>query len=471
MNNKYKRLAKNSGIFMLANFGSKLISFILVPFYTHVLNTGDYGTVDALIATVSLLSPIATLGIGDVIIMFLSRKEYDAKKVFTNTAVMVLIGNTMVSLIYPVLMLTDIFKDYLWYFVLLVVFSSIYSILQMYARGNDKVAACGISGIVYTLTLASLNIYLLLCLKMGIRGYLLSTVFAYFVPSIYLFFVIKDKTIVIKYIDTSFIKKVLKLSLPLVPTTILWSLMNLADKYAIIWFVGSSGNGIYAVSHKLPSVISIVYAIFQQAWQLTTFELTNKEERSKTYSTIFEMLTCVMFCVSIMILIFNRVYITYFCESSYNSAWMISPILMYGSILNCISGLIGSNYLIMHNTKGSLRVTTIGAMINILLNFLLVPAFELYGAAIATTIGYMYMVLKKLLDTAEYTPMNIKLYRFIFSNVILIIVSVFVLINNKLMYYGVNCVALVLYAFLYREQFIRVKNLVFSEINRKREKG
>lgn len=76
-----------------------------MPFYTHVLNTGEYGTVDTLVSTVSLFSPIATLGIGDVIIMFLSKKEYDAKKIFTNATLLILIGNFLVSFIYPLFLI------------------------------------------------------------------------------------------------------------------------------------------------------------------------------------------------------------------------------------------------------------------------------------------------------------------------------------------------------------------------------
>ena len=108
LNLRYKNLAKNSMIFLIANFGSKFLSFILVPFYTHVLNTGEYGTVDTLVSTVSLFSPIATLGIGDVIIMFLSKKEYDAKKIFTNATLLILIGNFLVSFIYPLFFIFNI---------------------------------------------------------------------------------------------------------------------------------------------------------------------------------------------------------------------------------------------------------------------------------------------------------------------------------------------------------------------------
>lgn len=467
MNERYQKLAKNSVIFMIANFGSKFFSFILVPFYTHVLSTGEYGTVDTLIATVSLFSPIATLGIGDVIIMFLSKKEYEAKKIFTNTALLILLGNILVSFVYPLLFLSNTFRDYILYFLLLVVTSSIYGVLQMYVRGNGKVAACAASGVIYTITLALSNIVLLLYFKQGIPGYLLSTVLAYVVPSAYLFVVAKDKVFKISLIDKELIKKVLRLSMPLMPTAILWSLMNLADKYAILWFVGATGNGIYAVAHKIPTILSVIYGIFQQAWQLTTFELESREERSKTYTSVFELLTCVLFCAGAFLIVLNRVYITFFCESSYLVAWKITPILMYSAILNSISGLLGSNYLIMRDTKSALKVTTIGALINAILNFLLVPILGLYGAAIATVIGYFYMVAKKYFDTSKFTPLSLKINRFILVNVLSVIMIVSVSIRNGVVYYLVNLLITVVIAWLYKDQFGKVISIIMNRFKKK----
>lgn len=467
MNAKYRRLVKNSGIFMIANFGSKFLSFILVPFYTHVLSTGEYGTVDTLIATVSLFSPIATLGIGDVIIMFLSKKEYDAKKIFANTTALIIVGNILVSLVYPFLFLSEIFRKYIIYFVMLVIISSIYGVLQMYARGTDKVASCAVSGVLYTFILATSNILLLMWLRLGITGYLLSTVFAYLIPSIYLFAVVKDKSFRISLLDKGLMKKILKLSIPIMPTAILWTLMNLADKYAILWFVGYSGNGIYAVAHKIPTIISVIYTIFQQAWQLTTFELESREERSATYTNIFELLTCVMFCFGAALIVVNRIYILYFCDSSYIDAWKVSPILMYGSVLNCISGLLGSNYLIMHNTKAALRVTAVGALLNVVLNFVLVPTCGLYGAAMATGAGYLYMVARKYFDTSKFTPIRIKVSRFFIANIILIVMCFSVYIKNEICYYLINFALIGCMLFAYRDQYQKVMELVVNKIRKK----
>lgn len=468
MNAKYKKLAKNSVIFMIANFGSKFFSFILVPFYTHVLSTGEYGTVDTLVATVSLFSPIATLGIGDVIIMFLAQREYERKKIFTNATALIMIGNILVSVVYPFLFCSDIFRDYIFYFIILVIISSIYGVLQMYARGTDKVAACAVSGVVYTVTLALSNILLLIYFRLEIRGYLISTVLAYFVPSVYLFIVVKDKCFKRSLIDKVLIKKILKLSIPIMPTAILWTLMNLADKYAILWFVGASGNGIYAVAHKIPTIISMIYGIFQQAWQLTTFELESKKERSTAYTKIFELLTCVMFCFATILIILNRVYIIYFCDISYISAWKVTSILMYSSVLNCISGLLGSNYLIMHDTKSALKVTFVGAIFNVILNFILVPICGIYGAAIATVAGYLYMVVNKYFDTSKFTPLKIKKGRFFNANIILIIMCFSAFIKVKIVFYIFNTILTIFMLIIYRDQYGRVVALIRDKFNRTR---
>ncbi len=465
MKNVYNKLMKNSFVFMVASFGSKLISFILVPFYTHVLSSEQYGTVDVLVATVSLFSPIACLGIGDVVVMFLSKKEYEHKKIFTNAMVLLLAGNVLVSFVYPFLFLNEIFKDYFIYFVMLVVISSLYGIMQMFARGTSRVTACAVSGVLYTLVLGVSNILLLLYFKLGIIGYLLSMVMAYAIPCTYLLIVVKEKSLKVKLIDKKLIINVLKLGIPLMPTAVLWTLMNLADKYAISSFLGVASNGLYAVAHKIPTIISVIYSFFQQAWQLTTFELDSRDERGKTYTEVFEMLTCVVFCTTPFLAIISRLYITHLCDASYLDAWKVSPILMYCSVLNCISGFLGSNYLLMKNTKAALKTTFIGAVINVVLNFVLVPLWGLNGAAIATCSGYFYMVLKKHKDTKEFTPLRLNKYRFGITGVLSIMILLTILIDNTMMYYGINFAILVCMLVNYRKVIHKVIAVIVKRLN------
>ena len=78
-----KELAKNTGLLAIGQFGTKLLSFFLVPLYTYVLSTADYGTYDLMNTTVSLLVPILSLNICDSALRFPLDKNVDRKQVFS----------------------------------------------------------------------------------------------------------------------------------------------------------------------------------------------------------------------------------------------------------------------------------------------------------------------------------------------------------------------------------------------------
>ena len=79
----YKYLAKNIGVLALSNFATKLLSFFLVPLYTSILTTEEYGTYDLFATTVYLLVPILTLNIQDATIRFSLDKNYEKKDIIS----------------------------------------------------------------------------------------------------------------------------------------------------------------------------------------------------------------------------------------------------------------------------------------------------------------------------------------------------------------------------------------------------
>ena len=125
--------------------------------------------------------------------------------------------------------------------------------------------------------------------------------------------------------------------------------------------------------------------------------------------------------------------------------------------------------MIMHDTKSALKVSVIGAVINTVLNFSLVPIFGLYGAALATIIGYLYMVAKKYFDTAQFTPLQIRKNRFVFVNVLSVIMILSVSINSGVVYYLVNLLITVVIAWLYKDQFGKVISLIMNRFKKKEQ--
>jgi O-antigen/teichoic acid export membrane protein len=94
---KYKYLAKNIGLLTLSSFATKLLSFFLVPLYTSILTTADYGTYDLFNTTVGVLLPILTLNVQEGVIRFAMEKDYDREAIVTIGIRHLLIGSAITA--------------------------------------------------------------------------------------------------------------------------------------------------------------------------------------------------------------------------------------------------------------------------------------------------------------------------------------------------------------------------------------
>lgn len=454
---KYKNLKNNIILFFLANMGSKLVTFVLVPFYTHALSTAEYGTADIIVSTTSLLVPFATWGMGDVITMYLIKREFDYKSIVSNSVFLLILGNIILCIFYPLIGMIQTFSNYVWLFAMLVITQSLYGILQSYARGIDKTVAFAASGMIYTLCLVSLNIYFLTVAQIGVKGYLLSMVLAYSISNFYLLVSTKMlNEFSIIFTQKRIIKNILKLAIPLLPNSVLWWLMNLCDKYSILYFLGADSNGLYSVANKLPTVIAVAYGIFQQAWQLTSMTLDNKDKRSEMYSEMFEILSGLLACVASILIIICKPYITIFCDSTYAEAWKVTPFLIMSSICNSISSFFGSNYILMRNTFAALKVTIVGTIINACMNIILINIIGLQGAAIATCLGFLYMDFKKAYDTRGFTPLKVHPVRLVKIVVLLFLETMIVLLVDSLTSYFLGAAVFGCIVLLYRDIIAKI---------------
>ncbi|MTK13125.1 MAG: oligosaccharide flippase family protein, partial [Clostridiaceae bacterium] len=156
--NAYKKLLKNSGVFAIANLGSKLISIILVPFYTYVLSTKEYGTIDIIMTNISLVLPMITLSIFDAALRFTVKSEYEKSNIFTSSTVVVMLGNVVFLLAYPFVSRIKILDGYVYLFYIVLFFQALNSVFSQFARGIGKVKVFATSGVVNTFITLILNI-------------------------------------------------------------------------------------------------------------------------------------------------------------------------------------------------------------------------------------------------------------------------------------------------------------------------
>lgn len=443
--NLYKKLLKNSVIFAIANLGSKLLSILLVPFYTYFLSTNEYGAIDMVITSISLILPIITLSIFDATLRFSVKSNFDYKSIFSSSFIVVIFGNIVFILFYPLLKNIEVLRDTVNLFYIILILQSINSLFAQFSRGIGKVKQFALNGLINTIVTVVLNIILLAKFSMGIRGYFISIIIAYIVCNLYL---IKSlmiwKYFSINNIQFKLIKEMTLYSIPVIPNSLMWWIMNSVDRYTIIALLGVSSNGIYAIANKIPTVLNILYSIFSQAWQLSAIEEAENDQKSKFYTDVFNVFSTIMLLGTSFILVFIKIIVQFFLEDSYQEVWRYVPFLLLSVVFTSFSSFLGTNYIAMKETKGLLKTSFLGAFINILLNILLIPKIGLNGASISTMISFLAVWIVRIYDTRHFVNIDFNLKQIFFS-LIFIFIQIIVIYSN-VSYYMI--ITIILFIFI-----------------------
>lgn len=426
--NKYKKLALNTVIFAVGNFGSKILSFLIVPLYTYVLTTAEYGTIDLFITSLGLIIPFSTMMVNEALIRFTLGKDMTPSEAASNCFAVFLGGAIGCVLLTPIYKAIFKFDEYMWIFVALLVIQSFNRIYSEYFKAIAQNVKYTIFGLVSTVCTLGFNLLFLLYFKLGIRGYLYATLLSAVVGSIYiLLFSDFFKTVSLKNIDRKILSQILKYSIPLVPNSLMWWIMSAGDKYIINYFLGDAANGVYSLALKIPQIINMVYALFIQAWQMSAIEVNSSENKSEFYQKVFSVTSFAMaFIATGIIMLVKPIYLNVM-NKEFTVAWKYVPLLSVATVISCYSSFFGVVYTVGTKTKKAFSTTALGAAVNIICNFILVRLFEMQGIAIGTCLGYAVVLAVRVNDMKKEMGISIDL-RLNFAAFILLLLQSYALI-------------------------------------------
>ena len=462
---KYGKLLKNSVIFALANVGSYLISFLLVRFNTEFLTTDQYGIVDFFTVTASLVIPIFTLAVVEAVLRF-SIDHASQEEVFVNGIAISTTGSCAFCIVGSLLFSRTQYSQYFVYLLLLVFITSTNNICAQYARGSGRVTVFAFSGIVKSVALAGSNILFLLVLKWNIHGYLLSMIIAEFSSICYISASVRLWKCFRARINWKLIKEMVTYSLPLVPNSLSWWGMNASDKYVIFAVLGPSAAGIYAVSHKIPTLINLCNRIFFQAWQLSAVEESSSETKADFYTEVFNFLSLVLILAAAFLMLFLRPVMNLLTSDTFGDAWKYSPFLIIGLVFSAYAGFLGTNYVAMKKTKGAMKTTLFGVAVNMVLNLILVYPLGMTGTAIATMIGFLATWLYRAYDTREFVKIAYNIPAMVISFVMLIL-QASMLISESPKSGVISLLTCLVIILLYRKELMRLAEIFISAFRSK----
>lgn len=381
---KASYLIKNTGILAVGSFGSKILSFLLIPLYTAALTTSEYGSFDIVSSTIGLLIPILTLNIQDALLRFPLEQGADTPRLAR-----IGIGFTMLSGI--VVLAFQLMPGMPWssvdgrdFIAALYIVSAIYQLLIILARGCERMALVAIAGVINTAVAAVLNIVLLLVFDMGLTGFFLANIGGMTAPIIILVFALRD--VILAPSSTrkkGLFARMVLYSVPLAMTTIGWWFINMSGRFIVITICGVDANGLYSIAFKLPIILTTLAGVFTQAWQVSAIKEYDPDDSDGFLLKTFDMVEMLLVLVcSIIILLSPALAFVLFSGEFYN-AWVYSPFLLVLVLLNTMSGIWGPFFSAGYNTTPMAVSTILGGIANVIIGIPLAMLIGVWGVIIA----------------------------------------------------------------------------------------
>lgn len=406
--NRKKYLAKNTMIFALNSIGTRLITFLLVPLYTKAFIKSEFGIVDLVTTIATLFVPIITINIGEAVMRFSLDENADQDKIVNIGAFILALSVMFGTSIFLIILLFPQIKINVGLVYFYCISQGIYQVFSCILRGKEKLLQFAIGNILLTFLSAILNIVFLLFFKIGINGYFLSYIIANMVAGIYCFISGNVFSSLRKFsIDMKLLKKMSKYSIVLVPNSLMWWLMNSSDHIMVTFMISAAANGVYAISYKLPSILAALASVFNQAWSYSAIHEDKSLDREKFSNTMYDKLVRFQFVITVGLMCIIKPLMKIYVDSAFYDAWRYTPYLLAGNFFLTISTFLSTSYTVNKDSRGFLLSASVGAFINIILNFILIPIIGVHGAAFATCISYIIVFIYRIIDTKKYIVIHV----------------------------------------------------------------
>ena len=429
--NRRNKLFLNMGILAFGTFGSKLVVFLLMPFYTAWLSTTQYSSAELITSTANLLIPLACMGITNGIFRFAAERESNKIAVFSTSVALLAIGSAVFLLLSPVLCLIELFSHTVWLIALYVISANLQAVCAQYVRAVDRTKLFAVQGILNTLLTVLFNILFLAVWDMGVTGYVLSVIVGNLLTTVFLIAVARLwRVFSIRAIDRRMMRDLLLFSLPMIPTTVCWLITDLSDRYMVTYFCGGAVNGIYSAAYKIPTIVTLVSGIFMQAWQFSAVAESSDEAACKRfYSEVFRGFLSVVMIGTAGLILLSRVLTELLLNRAYFDAWQFMPTLLCAAAIEALVAFLATVYMVKKKSMHSFFTAMIGTLLNLLLNFVLIPEWGAIGAAVATLVAYVAVWIARLIDAPRMIGFSLYLPRQIVSILLILGASAIMTLN------------------------------------------
>lgn len=451
-----KDLMKNTIIIALGKCSTQVITFLLLPLYTSILSTQEYGEYD-LLNTISIFAiPFITLLMEEAMFRFLiDAKTREEKRKIMNQSVLFSCLSMLIASILICIIGFLVHYKYTLYLIFFIVASILSGLAGSVCRGQGKYIVYAVFNFLSSVSNVALNILFIVVFKMGIHGLFLAYILSNALVSLWILYKLKVlKSLSFKNTEKKLMKEMITYSVPLVPNSVSFAIINLSDRLLITGFLGSSVNGIYAMANKFPSIMNTFYNFFYMAWKESASKVVKEEGREEFYNSVFIQLKHFLIAVSIVLIAILPFVFPILIKKGYMEAYQYIPPLILAIYFSNLSSYYGGIFAAYKDTKIMGSTTILAAILNLTINLICIKFIGIYAAIISTFLAFFVVY--------QYRSIKIKKY-ITFERDSLGLCSMLVLASTLMCYYSNNIwlylASLLLgctYAFYINQNFVRI---------------
>lgn len=426
-----KDLVLNTIIIGIGKFSTQIISVLLLPLYTSILSTQEYGTYDLIVTISTFLVPFITLLMEESMFRFLIDAEDNKKRenIISQTFIYAITSTIIFSMI--LFIIGKIIKiDYILLLILYIISNVILVLRNSILRGLGKIKLYSIINAITSVVIILLNIFFIAYLKIGYKGLIYSTIFANISTSLIIFISLKIyKYVSFKQYNSKSMIEMIKYSIPLVPNSISWAIINLSDRLIISTVVGTTANGIYSMANKFPTFVDTIYGFFYTAWKESAAKALKDSDSTVFYNNIYNILKKFLEAIIVGMIAYLPFVFPLLIKNDFGNAYKYIPPLLISMYFSNMSGFLGGIFTAYKNTKIMGTTTIIASIINLILDLLLIKYIGIWAGVISTCVSTIIVYILRAIKIKQYICMkdlaNIGMYP------ILIIICIIYYCNNR----------------------------------------
>lgn len=454
---KLKLFLENLLVYGIGGVISKIVPLIMIPILTRLMPDSTYiGISDLSDTIISFASAVAIMGMYDAMYrMFFEKDDIEFKKNVCSTT---LVYTSLTSVVVFALLIfcrdyiSELFmgsKEYanlIYITATATLVGATNGIISAPTRMQNKRGVFLVTNTVGPVIAYSIAIPLLL------NGYyIIALPLAMLVSNLILevvFLCLNRNWFNIKRFDIKLLKELLLIAIPLFPNFLIYWVFNSSDKVMITNLLSIADAGIYSIGAKLGHVSQLIYIAFSGGWQYFAFSTMKEDNQVESNSKVFEYLGVVSLVASLFMCAWSYLIFKILFVGEYVEGYIVAPYLFLAPLLQMLFQVIANQFLVVKKTWPNLLILSVGAVVNVILNFMLIPILGIEGAAIATLIGYilsdiicvivlckmkLMVITKRFIGVCLMTMLYFVSWRFCFreelivGTIVAIVITVFVI--------------------------------------------